>query len=82
MAREQERRNAAMEFGRSINSIRPDLHANSFEQGAKWADKTMIDKAVEWMKQLIFQEFPGAPVERLIDDEMIAEFRKEMEEGQ
>lgn len=31
--------------------IRKMNRNKSFEEGAKWADKTMIDKACEWLKQ-------------------------------
>ena len=45
-----------------------------------WADKTMIEKAVEWMKEQVYQEYGGGPFERLISDERIMDFRKAMEE--
>jgi hypothetical protein len=52
----------------------------AFQAGARWADKTMIDKACEWMKEQVYQEYGGGPLERLIPDERIADFRKAMEE--
>ena len=52
-----------------------------FIYGAEWADKTMLDRACEWLKTLTYQEFAGAPLERLITDELIAEFRQAMEGG-
>ena len=43
-----------------------------------WADKTMIEKACQWMKKQVYQEYGGGPLERLIPDERIAGFRKAM----
>lgn len=31
--------------------ITPDDVADAFEKGAYWADKTMIEKACEWLKE-------------------------------
>ena len=52
----------------------------AFQAGARWADKTMIEKAVEWMKEQVYQEYGGGPFERLISDERITDFRKAVEE--
>ena len=38
-----------------------------------------LEKACEWLKTLTYQEFAGAPQERLMTDEMIEDFKKEME---
>lgn len=46
----------------------------------KWADKTMIEKACKWMKEQVYQEYGGGPLERLIPDTRIEDFRKAMEE--
>lgn len=40
-----------------------------------------IDKACNWMKEQVYQEYGGGPLERLIPDAMIEEFRKAMEES-
>jgi hypothetical protein len=37
-----------------------------------------LEKACEWLKTLTYQEFAGAPLERLITDELISEFRQAM----
>lgn len=50
MTREEEIEKASKEFAYNISSIRPELNADSFKQGAKWADKTMIEKACEWLQ--------------------------------
>ena len=52
----------------------------AFQAGARWADKTMIEKPVEWMKEQVYQEYGGGPFERLISDERITDFRKAVEE--
>lgn len=53
MTRDKEIEKASKEFAHNISSIRPELNADSFKQGAEWADKTMIDKACEWMEENI-----------------------------
>ena len=39
-----------------------------------------LEKACEWLKTLTYQEFAGAPQERLMTDEMIEDFKKAIEE--
>ena len=39
-----------------------------------------IEKACKWMKEQVYQEYGGGPIERLIPDTMIKEFMKNMEE--
>lgn len=39
-----------------------------------------IDKACEWLKEQVYQEYGGGPRERLIPDTIIEEFRKAMQE--
>ena len=59
----------------------PEFHDDereAFIEGAKWADKTMLDKACDWMKEQVYQEYGGGPLERLIPDTRIEEFRKAM----
>ena len=38
-----------------------------------------IDKTIEWMKSIVFQEYPGASKERIITDDMIEEYKKVIE---
>ena len=57
-----------------------DAEREAFEKGAYWADKTMLDKACEQMKEQVYQEYGGGPLERLIPDTRIEYFRKVMEE--
>ena len=39
-----------------------------------------IENACKWLKEQVYQEYGGGPLERLIPDTMIEEFRKAMEE--
>lgn len=66
ITREEEIEKASKEFAYNVSSIRPKLNADSFKQGAKWADKTMIEKACEWLEDCA-----------VVD---IEEFKKAMEE--
>lgn len=50
MTRNEEIKNASIEFAINTFSVRPNLTADSFSQGAKWADKTIIDRACEWLQ--------------------------------
>lgn len=52
----------------------------SFQNAIEWARKTTIEKACEWLKEQVYQEYGGGPLERLIPDTIIEEFRKAMEE--
>lgn len=38
-----------------------------------------ISKTIEWMKSIVCQEYPGGPVERIITDSMIEEYKKVIE---
>lgn len=42
--------------------------------------KEVIEKACNWMRKQTYQEFAGAPFERLISDDLIDDFVKSMEE--
>ena len=56
---------------------------NGFVKGAEWADKTMIDKACEILKNVTVtynRRFFGKCEENAFDADFIKEFRKAMEE--
>lgn len=61
--------------------IRKMNRNKSFEEGAEWADKTMIDKAYKWIKEN-FENYVGVDVSEyyIYDDEFADDFRKAMEE--
>lgn len=76
MTREEEIRQAA------INHICDDTEQLLvlFEEGAKWADKTMIDKACEWLSINKNNYIINIEGETIVDDAIIEDFRKAMEE--
>lgn len=39
-----------------------------------------VEKACKWMKEQVYQEYSGGPLERLIPDTMIENFMKDIEE--
>ena len=56
---------------------------NGFVKGAEWADKTMIDKACEILKNVTVtynRRFFGKCEENAFDADFIKDFRKAMEE--
>lgn len=63
--------------------LTPDDIADAFEEGAEWADKTMIDKACEILKNVTVtynRRFFGKCEENAFDADFIKDFRKAMEE--
>lgn len=48
----------------------------SFEAGATWAKETIIKETCEWLRGQVYQEYSGSPLERLITDDMIDNFKK------
>ena len=67
MTREEERIEAA-----KANYPEDAILRRAYEVGAKWADKTIIDKACEWIAR---NDSYSKPTDRLIMD-----FREAMEE--
>ena len=63
--------------------ITPDDVADAFEKGAYWADKTMIEKACEWLEQNAVKYESGTRMGyipfNMIED-MINDFKQAMEE--
>lgn len=52
----------------------------AFIAAAKWADKTMLDKAYKWLSDNKDNYIIDIEGEILIDDQIITDFRKAMEE--
>lgn len=46
------------------------LEANSIQEGIQWA----INESCKWMEKQVYQDYPGAPLERLIPDYMVKQF--------
>lgn len=40
----------------------------------------IVEKTIDWMKSIIYQEYPGGPIERIITDDMIEEYKKVIED--
>ena len=51
-----------------------------YMRGATEQKAIDIEKACKWLKEQVYQEYGGGPLERLIPDTMIEKFRKAMEE--
>ena len=51
---------------------------DGFIQGAKWADKTMIDKACDWIQCMVLDYMQGDIID-IKWGSMLADFRKAME---
>ena len=93
MTRKEEIRQASIEYtignrpmcigGGVFSEIVDELNRNkSFEEGAKWADKTMIDKACKWIENYVENAFTvvdGMMIE-LHGVELSEDFRKSMED--
>ena len=80
MKRFVEKTEAAVAYAEEITSEHKGLVYLDFLAGAEWADKTMLNKACDWMRAQVYQEYGGGPLERLISDEGIEDFRRAMEE--
>ena len=52
----------------------------AYSDAIEWARKDLLDKVCVWLKEQVYQEYGGGPLERLIPDTMIEEFRKALEE--
>lgn len=50
---------------------------HAFEEGAKWADKTMIDKACEWLEEQ--NKMCMCELEMILGSKFINDFKKAME---
>ena len=76
MTREEEIKKVAMQ----VSGVHPDwsnldCFRMGFKEGAKYADKTMLDRACEWLS--IY--YPN--IDRMGIDEFITAFRQAMEGG-
>ena len=91
MTREEEIRQASIEYtmenapkcigGDAFSEVMDGMNRNhAFEEGAKWADKTMIEKAYKWAKEN-FECYVGADVSEyyIYVDDFVEDFRKAME---
>lgn len=79
MTREEQIREEDQKHG--LNCISRINYQDGFIEGAKWADKTMIDKACEWIKnnKHLYKVLSFGSLSTDWD-KFIREFRKAMEE--
>lgn len=68
MARREEIEKAANEFYKGDE-------VSTFVVAAQWADKTMIEKACEWIQKEVLEDYPY-----VIWPDVVEDFRKAMEE--
>lgn len=88
MSRENDIKNAAWDYFQDLDSHHFHLlpHCNpqtdAFESCAKWADKTMIDKACKWLKMSIedYDVYDAWRGDYIDIDAIIEDFKKHLEE--
>lgn len=91
MTRKEQIRQASIEYtykdrpmcigGGAFSEIVDEMNRNyTFEEEAKWADKTMIEKACEWLKLNTNWDDEWDDMGKNMNYGMIEEFRKAMEE--
>ena len=57
------------------------VSSENFVKGAQWADETLIEKAVKWLKSYRQETFDGTGyVAGIINDKTIEDFKRAMEE--
>ena len=76
MTREEQIIEEAQKHG--LNCMSRINYQDGFIEGAKWADKTMIDKACEWLEKKIDPKGVGRSQVVLFYD-CIEDFKKSME---
>jgi hypothetical protein len=87
MRREEEIKKYAEEKCMLYNNIGFDGDIYSLiTETINWADENpkeglvSIDKVCKYLESLVYQEFAGAPLERVFDEYAIKQFREVMEE--
>lgn len=93
MTRKEEIEKASIEYQMSISPVAiggaafaddvEQMNINpSFVAGAQWADKTMIEKAAEWLNDWFTDDSCrcGIPITKTARDDFFNDFKKAMEE--
>lgn len=85
MTRREEIEKAAFNYINSdaVSAENMQLAFGDFVNGAEWADKTMIEKACEWLDQNVVKYESGTRMGYIpfsFIEDMINDFRKAMEE--
>lgn len=89
MTREEQIRQASIEYtyknipmcigGGSFSDVVDEMNRNyAFEEGAKWADKTMIAKACKWLDTVNTDNYMDSGIFQMYD--LISYLRKYLEE--
>ena len=89
MTREEEIRQASIEYtignrpmcigGGAFSKMVDELNRNKqFEDGAKWADKTMLEKIYIWLESINTDNYMDSGIFQM--SEMISDLKKAMEE--
>jgi hypothetical protein len=82
MTRREEIEQATMQVG----GVHPDWDALEcfrvgYKEGAKWADKTMIEKACKWLINIDFDDFHFRDCDETFNNDLFVDaFHKAMEE--
>lgn len=84
MTRKEEVYESSKEYGKGI-LLKEDrmMCEAAYQQGAHWADKTMIDKVCEWIKEHLYDEeylFRDNEGTWVDSDLLISDLKKTMEE--
>lgn len=88
MTREEQIRQAGIEYtyrnkpmcigGGAFSEMVDEMNRNKpFEEGAKWADATMIEKACEWLDSVDTDDYMDSGIFQMYD--LIIDFKKAME---
>lgn len=80
MTRAKEITKEAKKFAKEIDDweIAEDVQ-DAFEQGALWADRTMIDKACEWIHTALYLDYERSIEHRYETlEELLNDFKKAM----
>ena len=83
MTRDKEIQKAAKEIAQDIEDweIAEDIE-DAFMEGALWADRTMIDKACEWLHSALYLDHERSIEHRYVTlEELLNDFRKAMKGG-
>lgn len=80
MTRKEQIEQASDEYIKSTLVGSDYFKKSAFKTGAEWADKTMIDKACEWLKKYRQDTYDGTGyIAGIVNDKTIEDFRKAME---
>ena len=62
-----------------VTNMKMTLSGSTDNTLAVSARKHAVKQTIDWMRKPTYQEYPGGPMERIITDDMIKEYLKEVE---